>query len=370
MKNIKQLTVLIGAFCLLVFNVDLLAQPVSPVHRDNLPQFIDEMESYYDTLIKIPLPVISSYLLNHLDHNNIPCDAPDSLQVTGMTDSTLSIKWLPVDSAVNYRVGYFNLVTGDNAELIVPATATDHDFYPIPNGFFMVWVQAKCGEGMFGPMSIIIIDKVVQMSLDLGISCKCDLPEIFLNVGTYAISGPMNGYQGFKINLYSDGQLSYSLSFKLILASGVPTYHVNPTCFSPGVTMQNGLGYVPGGPGNLHFQNESGEVKVTNNQSTYALKLVTCGPIIPLPRSSENSNIETIDHSFAAYPNPFFDRLSLAFTDGETSPKLTIHDALGKAWVQGIATNNMVDVSMLPPGIYFLTLETDDWKKTEKIIKL
>ncbi len=72
------------------------------------------------------------------------------------------------------------------------------------------------------------------------------------------------------------------------------------------------------------------------------------------------------DTQFNIYPNPAHDNIYVS-TD---ILKYNIRDLLGKIVVQGSNKNNILNVSFLNPGIYFLEMEDTRGKKvTKKIIK-
>ena len=66
------------------------------------------------------------------------------------------------------------------------------------------------------------------------------------------------------------------------------------------------------------------------------------------------------------FPNPAKDRLNVLFTDKPKNFTIKMEDAIGKMILQ---TNyNSIDVSTVPDGIYFLSIETEKYTSVKKII--
>ncbi len=60
------------------------------------------------------------------------------------------------------------------------------------------------------------------------------------------------------------------------------------------------------------------------------------------------------------YPNPASKELFLRLPEaGENSLSATIFDLNGRAWIQQTLSNNAVNVSTLPEGVYFIKVETE-----------
>lgn len=71
--------------------------------------------------------------------------------------------------------------------------------------------------------------------------------------------------------------------------------------------------------------------------------------------------------SFTVYPNPARDFLKLSLPPSEIQ-KINLYDSSGKK-LECRYHNNVVDVSMLSEGIYFLSINTAKTVLTKKFIK-
>jgi hypothetical protein len=77
-----------------------------------------------------------------------------------------------------------------------------------------------------------------------------------------------------------------------------------------------------------------------------------CGGIITDIQTSENSN------AIILYPNPVSNKLQLKWSEQNknTAMHFSITDCLGKIILEGADTYEFIDVSVLPPGLYFISL--------------
>ncbi|MFT7120035.1 MAG: endonuclease I [Neolewinella sp.] len=78
-------------------------------------------------------------------------------------------------------------------------------------------------------------------------------------------------------------------------------------------------------------------------------------------KSLESISTET----FNFYPNPATNRLVLEAPEGST---YSILSETGRVAAKG-ASQQAIDLSHLPPGTYFLTVTTEEWVETKKLIK-
>ncbi len=83
----------------------------------------------------------------------------------------------------------------------------------------------------------------------------------------------------------------------------------------------------------------------------------------PIPLIGQgNSSTVTV------YPNPVTDRLTLDMTDGKEVGTVYVFDSKGKS-VLTASNSATLDISTLPPGIYFIKLQGDKEVQTSKFIK-
>lgn len=80
-----------------------------------------------------------------------------------------------------------------------------------------------------------------------------------------------------------------------------------------------------------------------------------------------NSN----NHSaFTVFPNPTKNNITIVLDEKETLLNITIHNTLGQLLKTISTQNTSLDLSEFHSGTYFITLETQHGKVTQKVIKL
>lgn len=94
----------------------------------------------------------------------------------------------------------------------------------------------------------------------------------------------------------------------------------------------------------------------------------------PIVTNTVNTTINTLSapgftkELFRLYPNPTASLLNIAASDNTILKKITIVNTLGQTVIR--SKDKAIDVSPLTPGTYFVTVETDNGKATQKMIKL
>lgn len=83
----------------------------------------------------------------------------------------------------------------------------------------------------------------------------------------------------------------------------------------------------------------------------------------------KNNTIES-KTDFNIYPNPVKNKFRIVTNEKIASCEIFIYDVSGKIVGKYFNPNHSVDISNLPSGIYFVTLQSDKSKTTQKIIKL
>ncbi len=77
--------------------------------------------------------------------------------------------------------------------------------------------------------------------------------------------------------------------------------------------------------------------------------------------------------SLSVYPNPFFNRISLSFSESKNENILMkIFDSVGQLFFTKniLQTNQDVNLNSLPKGIYFLTVKSEEYFYSKKIVKM
>ncbi len=78
------------------------------------------------------------------------------------------------------------------------------------------------------------------------------------------------------------------------------------------------------------------------------------------------SNNEFVQQNFNIYPNPTSDVLNISLENNLVLEHVTIYNNLGQ--VVKTATENVIDVSHLAKGLYFVEVTTNQGKATKKVV--
>ncbi|MEZ4875760.1 MAG: S8 family serine peptidase [Flavobacteriaceae bacterium] len=80
---------------------------------------------------------------------------------------------------------------------------------------------------------------------------------------------------------------------------------------------------------------------------------------------------DLLKKNFAVYPNPVSDELHISFPQGIFSAKVILYNLLGKQVMETdvISTNNILNLSSLPQGVYIARVVSNDIRNSFKIIK-
>ena len=78
------------------------------------------------------------------------------------------------------------------------------------------------------------------------------------------------------------------------------------------------------------------------------------------------SNNEFVSQNFKIYPNPTSDILNISLENNLVLEHVTIYNNLGQ--VVKTATENVIDLSQLAKGLYFVEVTTNQGKATKKVV--
>ncbi|MBL4669730.1 MAG: DM13 domain-containing protein [Flavobacteriales bacterium] len=185
---------------------------------------------------------------------------------------------------------------------------------------------------------------------------------------------------------YSDGSLKLRLDSSYLTASGpdVQIFLTNSANFSSPVNLTGALfianiGTAAGAP---HF---SGEKEFTIpagvNISDYDQVMLVCvqfgnllwgyGSFDNLITHTGIKDDNSIKKSLSIFPNPFNSKLNLDLKNLTVRHTVTIQDALGKIISEQYVQNKkeVIDVSNLGKGLYFIKIEGPEINEITKIIK-
>ena len=91
------------------------------------------------------------------------------------------------------------------------------------------------------------------------------------------------------------------------------------------------------------------------------------GGMVQIPDSQLPNSIA---NNFICYPNPVKDVLNISCKNRTIIKEIIIYDQTGMKVLTENPSNNTIDVSSLPQGLYFIHLQLGDQRTTKKVIKI
>lgn len=76
------------------------------------------------------------------------------------------------------------------------------------------------------------------------------------------------------------------------------------------------------------------------------------------------------ESEFSIFPNPAKDILTISCKGGSKIEDIVIYDQIGQKVLAGLLLDNTIDVSSLPPGLYFIHVQVCDQIATMKVVKI
>ncbi|MCC6727082.1 MAG: T9SS type A sorting domain-containing protein [Saprospiraceae bacterium] len=361
---------LLNALLFLAGAVVVHAQPISPVDQGNLPQFMAEMDAYYNGLVTIPASEVEAFISQGFPVSDSDCPYPATLEITSMTDNELILDWDAVPDAVAYHVGYLNLNTGDHANVTIGTSVPRYIFNPLPNGFYLFTVQAECGASHRSMIDIVIGEKVVHLEVDNTLNCVCKAPlntlsdsDGHVNITTwsefFAVFLPGSGYE-------------FTIPFKKgPLYEGLPSYYFKQGCDIVALNLQNNIIHINNSDnsllGSVQFMPNAGDVEmVYTTTQGIIVNIIGCTKSPPhIQRLPDNEQT-----AFHAAPNPFADKLSINLPETPaTTQQVSLWDGMGRLLRQSSQANTTFDTSALPPGLYLLKIKNGQEESVQKVVK-
>lgn len=112
-----------------------------------------------------------------------------------------------------------------------------------------------------------------------------------------------------------------------------------------------------------YLANPNGSIDIQNNATgcnSQGEVGAACGVEIP------ENNIES---EFSIYPNPAKNILNISSHNGVTIERIIIYNQTGQKVIEGELSNNLIDVSKLPQGIYIVEIVCKEWMVRRKLKK-
>lgn len=325
---------------------------------------------------------VEDYTLNLQAATTTTCNQPGSLARTSITSSSATMSWAAVSGASNYTLQYKK--SSVSTWTSVSVTGTSYNASGLSSGTIYNWqVRTNCSSGSsaytvgsnfttttatsgcsdaYESNNTLSAAKLISVNTNISalISTSTDLDWFkFSNTSTS---------KNIKITLIN---LPADYDLKLYNASGTVLYSSeNGSTTSETITYNNA-------PVATYYIRVNGYNGV-NSTSCYTLKAAISGTTFKLDGTEEQEDIvnESLETSITMFPNPSLDgKFACYLTNSESgSINMNITDATGRV-VRNITFNKAdnfvkreIDLSENQPGIYYVTLYNDNFKKTIKVI--
>ena len=398
MKGLKKL---IPFFFFLTLPFFTFAQPVFPTDESNLDGTVNEIFNLYGSQIDLDYFEVYEYVWRFVkgatDAEACPPPYPEIDQVA---NNSVSFFWSPVSQAQFYTIYHLNLNNGSSG-----VTQTDVPAITISGlkGLVLFGFHSNCGDGIYGPSNIIIVDVDMAFPPPAGevppsaLNCICEQADPH-----FLYSGPDNTifrdtfpYYGecataeykARINGYTTSPGGntdpyYSeLSFVYKRYSTPRKVYLLPHCDENAFSSSNSPLF-SGAYGfyDFSFIHSGLVLNIPNSNLTVnSIHLDVCNcRKFDTDEAQEDSDydgdrgivVETLSEEsfdFAAFPNPGTDYMQLSYELPVSSEAMiAVYDAMGRKVATVLPQSTLseglhqshLDVSSWPPGIYSCQLST------------
>lgn len=313
-----------------------------------------------------------------------PLPPPDKLWITSITSTSISVEWTVVPNAQMYQVELIDLSTGLTVATLLTQEVEATFGGLTPGTWYRVNVRASsCEDGPFGnaikidgQTSIIIVDVIIQQ--------QCPVSGKAMNwpTNTKQFNLLMNGLEVYHIKL-TDPTLGATFDFvteaqnnelrvdtKAAIGcflvtndSTVEVYYNNSSPSSNPVFMR--MKIMDCLSPDMIFEVEK--------SSTAMVSEAYCSSTPGGRQRSEQLVLQVPVADWLVAPNPVSDYISVqgALLTAGKSAQCTLLDASGRIWrsLEIHQDNFILPAQDLPPGVYFLRLQSEQFSAVKKLIK-
>ncbi|WP_020537418.1 T9SS type A sorting domain-containing protein [Lewinella cohaerens] len=349
--------------CLLIFSILLSAQPISLVDSNNIDDFLEDMDIYFGDIMEVSEADIEQFLDPFINLTTTISCTPPAVEVTSQDDLQISFSW-PGGSTNVYRVGYLNLMTGENGTAAV--NPNDYTFN-VPNGLYAFVFQRACGQGIYSKANIIIYDKVIA-KVNEDMDCNCDYAEYVQNneINAYDLS-EVEEFSVFIMEENIEG-VYHKLHYKKSCSS-CNVFYINPNCLGNGGVVGQNISYVGDEIATvvINFVG-NGNGLVVDIASGYFANLGVCGKK-KLRYTISPSELQIIPISSGRY------QVKSQVLKGNLAETFEVINQAGQVLQRWTATvgdfplEQEVNLQSYPAGMYFLSVSSQAGRKVYKLIK-
>ncbi len=374
------------------------SQITSPVTPQNYGNVADEIVDWYELHPNFNLTTnqiknfFSSQLANVTYQSSCTPPAPS---VEDMDATSITVGWAASPGATKYRVGYINLGTGDSDYIAV--TSPDTVLNNLSDGLYLISLQAYCGNH-FGPLDIIIADKPILYS-DLTDGCNCAAPATWIDASSQEEDYVFEPWPGvdqeeiFEIRVFfTENDYSWPSETTILINHSEQIVYVAPTCTKNMAVSNRTTMFHSTSPGEssdyeAYFSFSDGfffdpTMFTTAQGNSWNIKVDKCRKPTTRPgkysgiRSASEENTSIVDAQ--CRPNPAGHQTLLTYQLPEDSQvALSLYDAYGQKvrliqtlqWELAGAHQHNIDLSDLPAGFYYLSLQGPEQSQMLPIVK-
>ena len=130
---------------------------------------------------------------------------------------------------------------------------------------------------------------------------------------------------------------------------------------------------------NITYNDTSADVINNFYQYFVSIDVTSCGtnPFQPLSLRSNQEYVNpnliikentVLSKSVVLYPNPASELIKISTSEGVEVRSITLYSALGQR-IMSLEGSNSIEVSILPSGVYYMTIETDQGKVNKTLVR-
>ena len=113
-----------------------------------------------------------------------------------------------------------------------------------------------------------------------------------------------------------------------------------------------------------YLENPNGTIEILDNTTGCNTPEEVQDSCVANAVSIEEVNLK---NKLLIYPNPTYSEITISGIDGVID-EISIYNRLGQRVIYAVATDNNLDVSMLPPGLYVIEVAWDGYRVRQKLI--
>ncbi|MFK7806172.1 MAG: T9SS type A sorting domain-containing protein [Saprospiraceae bacterium] len=399
--KITEFYLLVFAFSLSLFSIQLKAQDAQVVTPDNVSFSAQEIVNLYGNLINVTATDIENFYLNILpDSISNSCSYPE-VNISDMDINTAYFDW--PDVAGKYTISVLRLSNGASQTQVSTTNSIQMD---LPNDLYLFAFQSNCTNLEKSAVYGIIVDKPVMIYGQGG--CGCRKGEVLLstsfstdpeNVDTTYEWNPLADVERYVFTIQLDAfeATSFPADVHFVPGTDLPDYVVvNGDKCMVNATINNMESIISIPHPNLVDANLGVITFGGNDELLPAFRIELSdtyvnGGIIRIDRCHDkdifaNQNTdEDLGNTFIlqdqirCFPNPVKKTTTVQYDlSSGTKASLILYNNFGQQvntlvsskWIKAGSYQQVVDLSFLPKGIYTCVLKTDGKQLPIKILHL